>query len=164
MRAVDTSVLIRLMVRDDPEQVDGAERFVAPGAWISLLVLMETVWVLKSVYGLSRRQIGIIVGMLAEHDRITLQHEVGAEGARGLRAPSIGRILRLPHRRDGPQGGAHSGRYVRQSHVTNRRCATTLTTISGSSGAAIASASAGAAGPSTRCRAGCAPARITWRW
>lgn len=62
MRAVETSVLTRLMVRDDPEQVDGAERFVAPGAWISLLALMETVRVLKSVYGLSRSRIGTIVG------------------------------------------------------------------------------------------------------
>ena len=92
MRAVDTSVLIRLMVRDDPEQVDGAERFVAPGAWISLLVLMETVWVLKSAYGLSRRQIGIIVGMLAEHDRMTLQHEDAVQRALAAfeRHPSVG--------------------------------------------------------------------------
>ena len=75
MRAVDTNVLVRLVVRDDPEQVDRAEAFVAPGAWVSLLVLAEAVWVLDSVYGLNRKRIGTVVGMLIEHDRLTLQDE-----------------------------------------------------------------------------------------
>ena len=92
MRAVDTNVLVRLLVRDDPEQVDAAETFVVRGAWTSLLVLMETVWVLESVYGLSRRQIGIVIGMLVEHDRITLQHEDAVRRAHAAfeRHPSVG--------------------------------------------------------------------------
>ena len=75
MRAVDTNVLVHLVVRDDPEQVDRAEAFVAPGAWVPLLVLAEAVWVLDSVYGLNRKRIGTVVGMLMEHDRLTLQDE-----------------------------------------------------------------------------------------
>lgn len=75
MRAVDTNVLVRLVVRDDPEQVDRAEAFVAPGAWVPLLVLAEAVWVLDSVYGLNRKRVGTVVGMLIEHDRLTLQDE-----------------------------------------------------------------------------------------
>lgn len=75
MRAVDTNVLVRLIVRDHSEQVAAAETFVKPGAWVSLLVLMETVWVLESVYGLARRRIATVVGMLLEHDRMTLQDE-----------------------------------------------------------------------------------------
>ena len=75
MRAIDTNVLVRLIVRDDPEQVARAEAFVEHGAWISLPVLVETVWVLKSVYGLSRRRIGTVVSMLMEHDRLALQDE-----------------------------------------------------------------------------------------
>ena len=75
MRAVDTNVLVRLVVRDDSEQVDRAEAFVAPGAWVSLLVLAEAVWVLDSVYGLNRKRIGTVIGMLIEHDRLTLQDE-----------------------------------------------------------------------------------------
>ena len=75
MRAVDTNVLVRLIVRDDPGQIAAAEDFVAPGAWVSLLVLVETAWVLESVYGLGRRRIATVVGMLLEHDRITLQDE-----------------------------------------------------------------------------------------
>lgn len=75
MRAVDTNVLVRLIVRDHPEQVTVAENFVKPGAWVSLLVLMETVWVLQSVYGLTRRRIATVVSMLLEHDRMVLQDE-----------------------------------------------------------------------------------------
>ena len=75
MRAVDTNVLVRLIVRDDPDQVARAEAFVEPGAWISLPVLAETVWVLKSVYGLNRQRIGTAVSMLLEHDRLALQDE-----------------------------------------------------------------------------------------
>ena len=82
MRAVDTNLLVRLIVRDDPGQVEQAEAFVAPGAWVSQLVLAETVWVLESVYGLSRSQIATVVGMLAEHDLLTLQGEDAVRGAR----------------------------------------------------------------------------------
>ena len=75
MRAVDTNVLVRLIVRDDADQVARAEAFVAQGAWVSVPVLVEAVWVLKSVYGLSRRRIGTVLDMLVEHDRLTLQDE-----------------------------------------------------------------------------------------
>ena len=92
MRAVDTNVLIRLIVRDDPDQVADAEAFVAQGAWVSLLVLAETVWVLESVYGLSRHQIGTVLGMLVEHDRMTLQHVDAVQRAHLAfeRHPSVG--------------------------------------------------------------------------
>ncbi len=75
MRAVDTNVLLRLIVRDDADQAARAEAFVAQGAWVSLPVLVETTWVLKSVYGLSRQRIGTVLDMLVEHDRLTLQDE-----------------------------------------------------------------------------------------
>ena len=75
MRAVDTNVLLRLIVRDDADQVARAEAFLAQGAWVSLPVLVEAVWVLKSVYGLDRQRIGIVLDMLVEHDRLTLQDE-----------------------------------------------------------------------------------------
>ena len=81
MRAVDTNLLVRLIVRDDPAQVEKAEAFVAPGAWVSQLVLAETIWVLESVYGLSRAQIATVVSMLVEHDQLTLQGEDAIRGA-----------------------------------------------------------------------------------
>ena len=81
MHAIDTNILVRLVVRDDPVQVEKAEAFVAQGAWVSQLVLAETVWVLESVYGLGRMQIATVVRMLVEHDRLTLQDEDVIRGA-----------------------------------------------------------------------------------
>ena len=71
--AVDTNVLVRLAVRDDEEQVVAAEAFVASGAWVSQLVLLEFVWVLASVYRLGRSELGVAVEMLLNHAQLTVQ-------------------------------------------------------------------------------------------
>lgn len=73
MRAVDTNVLVRLATRDDARQVTAAEAFVARGAWVSHLVLAETMWVLSAVYELAPPQIATAVEMLLEHKELTLQ-------------------------------------------------------------------------------------------
>jgi predicted nucleic-acid-binding protein len=73
MLAIDTNVLVRLVARDDADQVTAAEQFVARGAWISHLVLAETLWVLDSVYELGRAQIATAVDMLLNHRDLTLQ-------------------------------------------------------------------------------------------
>ena len=73
MRAVDTKVLVRLLARDDRAQLAAAEAFVEPGAWVSLLVLMEAVWVLDAVYGVKPPQIAAGLEMLLDHERIVVQ-------------------------------------------------------------------------------------------
>jgi predicted nucleic-acid-binding protein len=73
MRAVDTNVLVRLITRDDRKQAESAEKFVSRGAWISHLVLAETVWVLDSVYELGSDQIATAVEMLLNHQQLTVQ-------------------------------------------------------------------------------------------
>ena len=73
MRAVDTNVLVRLVVRDNADQLRKAEEFVARGAWVSHLVLAETLWVLDSVFDLSREQVATAVSMLLNHRELTLQ-------------------------------------------------------------------------------------------
>jgi predicted nucleic-acid-binding protein len=73
MLAVDTNVLVRLIVRDNADQARAAEEFVARGAWISHLVLAETLWVLDSVFELGRDQVAQAVEMLLNHRELTLQ-------------------------------------------------------------------------------------------
>jgi predicted nucleic-acid-binding protein len=73
MRAVDTNLLIRLIVRDDPEQVRIAEAFTAPGAWVSHLVLAETMWVLDAVCERTAEQVATAVDMLLNHKDLTIQ-------------------------------------------------------------------------------------------
>lgn len=92
MRAVDTNLLVRLVARDDPKQVVAAEEFVAKGGWVSLLVLMETTWVLDSVYDLRPAEIATAVDMLLNHTSLTVQDsEVVAAALEQFRAkPAVG--------------------------------------------------------------------------
>ena len=59
MRAVDTNVLVRALTGDDPLQSPRARSFIKEQApvWVSHVVLMETVWVLESVYGCRKPQL-----------------------------------------------------------------------------------------------------------
>ena len=69
MKGLDTNLLVRYLVRDDPVQAAAARRFIfqnctpqAPG-FVNRIVVCELVWVLESRYKLERGQ---IVGALAE--------------------------------------------------------------------------------------------------
>lgn len=73
MRAVDTNVLVRLIVRDDDRQTAAAEAFAAAGAWVSVLALAETTWVLDAVYGRSAHELATVVEMLLNHQNLVLQ-------------------------------------------------------------------------------------------
>lgn len=73
MRAVDTNVLVRLLTRDDERQADAADRFVESGAWVPMLALAESTWVLESVYERSPSQIAAAIEMLLDHAQLTLQ-------------------------------------------------------------------------------------------
>ena len=54
MLAVDTNVVVRLLVNDDARQGELARRlFESDEIWIGVTVLIEASWVLESVYGLS---------------------------------------------------------------------------------------------------------------
>lgn len=73
MRAVDTNILVRLTARDDERQTAAAEAFVAGGAWVSHLVLVEAMWVLGSVYEQPAANIATAVEILLAHRDLVLQ-------------------------------------------------------------------------------------------
>jgi predicted nucleic-acid-binding protein len=60
---LDTNVLVRHLVQDDPRQADLARELIEENcsftdpAFLSLIVLCETVWVLGRAYGYSRELI-----------------------------------------------------------------------------------------------------------
>jgi predicted nucleic-acid-binding protein len=52
MIAVDTNVLVRLLTGDEPKQEAAARSlFASEPIWIAKTVLLETGWVLRSLYG-----------------------------------------------------------------------------------------------------------------
>ena len=73
MHALDTNILIRLLARDDVKQAKLADQFVANGAWVSHLVLAETLWVLKSAYGRSPSQLSAVLDVLLSHESLVMQ-------------------------------------------------------------------------------------------
>lgn len=81
MRAVDANVLVRLVIGDDRRQVEAAEAFVAPGAWVSHLVLVETVWVLSSLYRANAGVVAEAIVMLLGNPTITIQDLAVVEAA-----------------------------------------------------------------------------------
>ncbi|MDE0205766.1 MAG: type II toxin-antitoxin system VapC family toxin [Candidatus Tectomicrobia bacterium] len=52
MRAIDTNVLVRYLTGDEPEQAARARTVIeAGGVFVSTTVMLESEWVLRSVYG-----------------------------------------------------------------------------------------------------------------
>jgi predicted nucleic-acid-binding protein len=92
MRAADTNVVVRLLTRDDPRQTARADAFVAKGAWVSHIVLVEVIGVLDSVFALSHKQLATAVDMLLNHKELVLQDPevVTAALDRFRRRPKLG--------------------------------------------------------------------------
>jgi predicted nucleic-acid-binding protein len=51
MIAVDTNVVVRLLTKDDLKQTAAESLFAVEPIWIAKTVLLETIWVLRSLYG-----------------------------------------------------------------------------------------------------------------
>ena len=92
MLAVETNVLVRLLARDDARQAKAADQFIAKGAWVSHLVLAETLWVLESVYDRGATQIIKALKLLMAHESLVLQdaETVGLALAQFQLKPALG--------------------------------------------------------------------------
>ena len=74
MRAIDTNVLVRLILRDDATQAAAASLFVAQGVWVSVLALAETIWVLESNYEFDDRQLADAIEMMLDHNELVIEN------------------------------------------------------------------------------------------
>ena len=87
MLGLDTNVLVRFLVRDHEAQFERARRLIKRevGAQekvlISLLVLLETEWVLRSRYGLQKNQITDTISGLLDAAELELEAEPAIEEA-----------------------------------------------------------------------------------
>jgi predicted nucleic-acid-binding protein len=87
MLGVDTNVLIRYLTRDDKSQYEKARRLidreVAKGepVLVSLLVLLETEWVLRSRYELSKADIVTAFSSLLDTADLAFEDEPSVENA-----------------------------------------------------------------------------------
>ncbi len=92
MRAVDTKVLVRLLVADDPAQTAAAEAFAARCENHAPLVLVEATWVPRSVYEVEPRRIADAIAMLLDSTAFAVQDaDVVAAALEGFRKrPRVG--------------------------------------------------------------------------
>ena len=92
MLALDTHVLVRLLARDDAKQAAAADAAIAKGAWVSQLVLAETVRVLDAVYARTPRQLIAALDLLLAHESLVLQDAdaVAAALAQFRAKPALG--------------------------------------------------------------------------
>lgn len=87
MIGVDTNVLVRYLTRDDRPQYEKARRLidreVAKGepVMVSLLVLLETEWVLRSRYELPKADVVTTFSALLDTADLTFEDEPSIEAA-----------------------------------------------------------------------------------
>ena len=79
MIGIDTNILVRYVVQDDPRQAASASHFIEttlgadePG-WIASIVLCELVWVLETAYGYARAPIAATLQRLFEVARLHVE-------------------------------------------------------------------------------------------
>lgn len=85
MLGIDTNVLVRFLVRDDEAQFEKARRLIerevdaGENVFISLMVLLETEWVLRSRYELPKSEIMNAISALLETTEVQLEDEPAIE-------------------------------------------------------------------------------------
>ncbi len=75
MQSVDTNVIARYLIGDDPYQSPLAEQILSQGTFISLTVLLESYWLLSSRYGMSTKQIIALFNILHDHQKVQIEAE-----------------------------------------------------------------------------------------
>lgn len=79
MIGLDANVIVRYLTQDDPKQAAAATRLMekslsaAEPGYISLIVLVEIVWVLVSCYSMTRSQIAAIVENLLTTEQLRVE-------------------------------------------------------------------------------------------
>ena len=116
MLGIDTNVLVRILVADDPAQTRKAQALVERCAarhepvLVSLPVLLETEWVLRSRYDLGKVQVIALFRALLSAQEFTFENESALEEALHFwqDAPSgfVDCLIAAHHRRLGCSGTA----------------------------------------------------------
>ena len=106
MIAVDTNVVVRLLTGDDPKQAAAARSLFAAGPiWIAKTVLLETGWVLRSLYGFEESAICDAFTKLLGLKNVHTEDESAVAAALALSARGI-ELTDAMHLTSRPPGAA----------------------------------------------------------
>jgi len=75
---LDTNVLVRFLIEDDPAQSRAATAFFkslssSQPAWVGLAAILETAWVMKSVRNMRRETIATVLSSLLTVDSLVVE-------------------------------------------------------------------------------------------
>ena len=111
MLGVETNILVRYLVGDDRSQYERARRLIhraediGEPVWVSLLVLLEMEWVLRSRYGLTKPDIVAAFSSLLQTAEVVFEDEPSVEHAiyvwKDSRAEFADCLINARHRRLG---------------------------------------------------------------
>ena len=74
MLAIDTNLVVRYLVNDDPARADRARKLIdGNDVFICTTVILETEWVLRGAYGFSAEQCAKALADFAGLPRVTLE-------------------------------------------------------------------------------------------
>ena len=77
MRAVDTNVVVRYLTGDHPEQAARARAAIDAGhVFVSTTVMLETEWVLRSVYGFAGKEVATALRAFAGLPDVSVENPV----------------------------------------------------------------------------------------
>ena len=82
MKLIDANVILRYLLREPPEQAEQARAVIAAGAFTTMEVMAEVVYVLQKVYGVRREEISAAVMRvagevgIAEYDALSCAMEL----------------------------------------------------------------------------------------
>lgn len=77
MKAIDTNILARALVRDDLRQAEIADALIAGGVFIPLTVMLETAWLLGSRYQVGRLALADILSEIMDLPGVTVEQGDG---------------------------------------------------------------------------------------
>jgi predicted nucleic-acid-binding protein len=82
LRAIDTNVLVRALVRDDPSQSARAEALLSQHEiFIPVTVMLELEWVLRSRYAYAPKLVAQALKMIAALDNVVIGERVAVLAA-----------------------------------------------------------------------------------
>jgi predicted nucleic-acid-binding protein len=106
MTAVDTNVVVRLLTGDEPKQAAAARALFAAGPiWIAKTVLLETGWVLRSLYGFEEGAVRAALTKLLGLKNVHVEDESSLAAALALTASGI-ELADAMHLSSRPPGAA----------------------------------------------------------
>jgi predicted nucleic-acid-binding protein len=104
---IDTNVLVRYLTQDDPAQSSIANKFfqqilsASQQGFISLVVLVETCWVLQSSYTVSDVELSSLIENLLQTPQLSIENRdclnQALQAMMGTKSPKVGFVDFLIH-------------------------------------------------------------------